>query len=163
MYVFPTPSEGVNFILRIRAAALRTAILPVFHLRTPSKGVPQMYVFPTPSEGVNFANPRHSTPYGHSVLIPPPNSFQRSAANVRFPYSFRRSERWNENAGKRLTFGRWAWCGGRGNAATGGSRGGGVSAHLRKVGRKCGETAHLRKVGTVWRMGKCCCRRFSLR
>ena len=36
--------------MRIRAAALRTAILPVFHLRTPSKGVPQMRIFPTPTE-----------------------------------------------------------------------------------------------------------------
>ena len=43
--------------------------------------------------------------------------------------------RWDENARKLLTFGRWAWCGVWGNAATGASCGGGGSAHLRKVGR----------------------------
>ena len=141
---------------------------------TPSEGVPQMCISPTPSEGVNFANPRRRTSYGHSVLIPPPNSFQRSAANVHFPYSFRRSERWDENAGKwltfgrwdenavkRLTFGRWVRSGGRKNAAAGSSRGGGGSAHLRKVGRKCVEMTHLRKVGMVWGVGKCGCRRLS--
>jgi len=47
--------------------------------------------------------------------------------------------RWDENAWKWLTFGRWAWCGVLENAAAGGSRGGGASAHLRKVGRKCGK------------------------
>ena len=26
-------------------------------------------------------------------------------------------ERWDENAGKRLTFGRWAWCGGGGECS----------------------------------------------
>ena len=70
-------------------------------------------------------------------------------------------ERWDENAGKRLTFGSWEWCGVLENAAAGGSRGGGGSAHLRKVGRKCGEMTHLRKVGMVWWRGKCDCRRFS--
>ncbi len=37
--------------MRIRATALRTAILPVFHLRTLSEGVPQVRIFPTPPEG----------------------------------------------------------------------------------------------------------------
>ena len=71
--------------------------------------------------------------------------------------------RWDENAGKWLTFGRCAWCGGRGNAAAGGSRGGGAFAHLRKVGRKCVEMAHLRKVCMVWRVGKRSSRRLSCR
>ena len=57
--------------------------------------------------------------------------------------------RWDENAGKLLTFGRWAWCGVFENAAAGGSSGGGGSAHLRKVGRKCGEMTHFRKVWKV--------------
>ena len=39
----------------------------------------------TPSEGVNSANPRHGTLYVHSARVPPPNSFQRSAANAHFP------------------------------------------------------------------------------
>ena len=69
--------------------------------------------------------------------------------------SLRTFGRWDENAGKRRTFGRWAWYGGGGNAATGGSSGGGVFAHLRKVRRKCGEMTHLRKVGVVWWRGKC--------
>ena len=72
-------------------------------------------------------------------------------------------ERWDENAVKRLTFGRWVRSGGRKNAAVGGSRGSGAFTHLRKVERKCGETAHLWKVGVVWWKGKCCYRRFSWR
>ena len=46
-----------------------------------------------------------------------------------------------------LTFRRWEWYGGWGNAATDGSRGGSASAHLWKVSRKCEELAHLPKVG----------------
>ena len=46
-----------------------------------------------------------------------------------------------------LTFGRWEWYGGWGNAATDGSRGNAASAHLRKVSRNCGGLAHLPKVG----------------
>ena len=42
--------------------------------------------------------------------------------------------RWAENVGNRLTFGRWDWYGGRGNAAARGSGGGDASTHLRKVG-----------------------------
>ena len=50
-----------------------------------------MRISPTPSEGVNFANPRRNTLYGHSVRVPPPNSFQRSTANAHFHDSFGRS------------------------------------------------------------------------
>ena len=48
------------------------------------------------------------------------------------------------------TFGRWNGHNVGRNAATAGSRGGSDSAHLRKVGRKCGKTAHLRKVERAW-------------
>lgn len=44
----------------------------------------------TPSEGVNSAKLRRSTLYSHSARVPPPNSFQRSAANAHFPYSYRK-------------------------------------------------------------------------
>ena len=147
MYVFPTPSEGVNFILRIRAAALRTAILPVFHLRTPSKGVPQMYVFPTPSEGVKGGTKMRgngSPLEGGRGVVEGEMLLQAVLVAVVFLRTF---GRWDENAGKLLTFGRWERCGVWENAAAGGSRCGDGSAHLWKVGRKSGEMTHLRKVG----------------
>ena len=52
-----------------------------------------------------------------------------------------------ENAGKCLTFGRWDWPDGKGNAAVWCSGGDGASAHLWKVSGKCGKVPHLRKVG----------------
>ena len=54
--------------------------------------------------------------------------------------------RWADNAGNRLTFGRWDRHVGRGNAAARGSGGGAASTHLRKVGGKRGKLSHLPKV-----------------
>ena len=58
-----------------------------------------------------------------------------------------------------LTFGRWEKHGGRENTATGGSRDGAASAHLRKVCGKCEKYAHLRKVGGSEKAGGMICRR----
>ena len=83
--------------MRISAAALRTAILPVLHLRTPFEGVPQMCISPTPSEGVERWNENAAA--GGS----------RGGGGLVAVVVLRTFGRWNENAGKRLTFGR---CGG---------------------------------------------------
>ena len=57
--------------------------------------------------------------------------------------------RWDVNAAKPRTFGRWKGHNVGRSAATAGSRGGSASAHLLKVRRKCGKTAHLRKVRQI--------------
>ena len=59
-----------------------------------------------------------------------------------------------ENVGNMLTFGRWNRHDVSANVATICSRGGGVSAHLRKVCEKRGKHAHLRKVESARCIGK---------
>ena len=87
---------------------------------------------------------QNSTPSeGGTGMVEGETQLQQALVEVQLLHTFRR---WDGNAAKQHTFGRWNGHGGGRNAATAGSRGGSASAHLPKVGRKCGKTAHLRKV-----------------
>ena len=106
----------------------------MFHLRTPSEGVPQVHIFPTPSEGVKGGTKMrgNGSPLEGGRGVVEGEILLQAVLVVVVP--LRTFGRWNENAGKLLTFGRWVRSGGRKNAAAGGSRGSGAFTHLRKVG-----------------------------
>ena len=83
--------------MRIRATALRTAILPVFHLRTLSEGVPQVRIFPTPPEGETKKRGNYSPSEGGHGVGCWKMRLQAALVAVVLQRTF---GRWDENAGK---------------------------------------------------------------